>query len=55
MSMKYLPHEMRGAAPMTAPGIHCDMRPFDNSAHILVFSSAKEMCFTAFRQIYLSQ
>jgi hypothetical protein len=41
---------MWGAAPMTAPGVHCDIRPYEKSVHLLVCSPAKRVFFTEFRQ-----
>jgi hypothetical protein len=49
MSMKN-DHKMWGAAPMTAPGVHCDIRPYEKSVHLLVCSPAKRVFFTEFRQ-----
>jgi hypothetical protein len=41
---------MWGASPMTAPDDHCDIRPYEKSAHLLVCSPAKKVFWTEFSQ-----
>jgi len=41
---------MWGMAQMTAPGVNCDIRSFDKSAHLLACPPIKKVFFTEFRQ-----
>jgi hypothetical protein len=41
---------MWGAALMIALEVHREIRPYEKSAHLLVFSSAKKVFFAEFRQ-----
>jgi hypothetical protein len=45
-----LDHKMWGVAPITAPVVHCDIRPFEKSTLLLVCSPAAKAFFTEFRQ-----
>jgi hypothetical protein len=47
-----LGHKMWGESPMTAPGVHRDIRPYEKSARLLVCSPA--LIFLIFDKTLLS-